>query len=197
MVANSTLEFLKTRRSVLARNMTEPGPSADGLRDILSAATRVPDHGKLAPWHLVVLQDEARTSLGQIGADALFAKEDEKRVDAYATSAAQFLRAPCVIAVLACPKTHPKIPRSEMILSAGAVCMTLLTAAQSLGFAAQWLTGDVAYEPAVLKALGGQSGDEIAGFIYIGTPAQAPSERARPALDDVVHFGLPNLSSGQ
>ena len=192
MVANSTLEFLKTRRSVLARNMTTPGPSHDVLRDILSAATRVPDHGKLAPWRLVVLQDEARSTLGQIAAEALFAEAD-KTSEAYATSAAQFLRAPCVISVLACPKAHPKILRSEMVLSAGAVCMTLLTAAQSLGFAAQWLTGDVAYEPAVLQALGGQSGDEIAGFLYIGTAVEAPSERARPALDDVVHFGLPDL----
>ena len=190
MVENSTLEFLKTRRSVLARNMEEPGPSADVLREILTAATRVPDHGKLAPWRLVVLQEEARATLGKIAADALAVQAVDKSVDAYASSAAQFLRAPCVIAVLACPKAHPKIPRSEMILSAGAVCMTLLTAAQSLGFAAQWLTGDVAYEPAVLQCLGGHAGDEIAGFIYIGTPTQAPSERARPALDDVVQFGL-------
>ena len=197
MVSNSTLEFLKTRRSVLARNMTTPGPSADVLRDILSAATRVPDHGKLAPWRLVVLQDEARVSLGKIAADALFAREEDKSVDAYATSAAQFLRAPCVIGVLACPRAHPKIPRSEMILSAGAVCMTLLTAAQSVGFAAQWLTGEVAYEPSVLQALGGEVSDEIAGFIYIGTATEAPSERARPALDDVVTFGLPNLGSPQ
>jgi nitroreductase len=190
MVENSTLEFLKTRRSVLARNMVEPGPSADVLREILTAATRVPDHGKLAPWRLVVLQEGARAALGKIAADALAGQAEDKSVDAYASSAAQFLRAPCVIAVLACPKAHPKIPRSEMILSAGAVCMTLLTAAQSLGFAAQWLTGDVAYEPAVLQCLGGQAGDEIAGFIYIGTPTQAPSERARPALNDVVQFGL-------
>jgi nitroreductase len=190
MVENSTLEFLKTRRSVLARNMVEPGPSADVLREILTAATRVPDHGKLAPWRLVVLQEEARAALGKIAADALAGQAADKSVDTYASSAAQFLRAPCVIAVLACPKAHPKIPRSEMILSAGAVCMTLLTAAQSLGFAAQWLTGDVAYEPAVLQCLGGQAGDEIAGFIYIGTPTQAPSERARPALNDVVQFGL-------
>ena len=75
MVSNSTLEFLKTRRSVLARNMTTPGPSADVLRDILSAATRVPDHGKLAPWRLVVLQDEARVSLGKFAAAALFARD--------------------------------------------------------------------------------------------------------------------------
>jgi nitroreductase len=81
-----------------------------------------------------------------------------------------------------------------MILSAGAACMNLLTAAQSMGFAAQWLTGAAAYEDAVLKALGGnaggEDGDEIAGFIYLGSASEAPSDRARPDLDDIIRFGL-------
>lgn len=174
------LEFLKTRRSVLARNMTAPGPSSAMLREMLSVAARVPDHGKLAPWRFVVLEGPSRAALGKIAAAAL---DDE-------TVAGQFERAPCVVAVLACPKEHPKIPRSEMILSAGAVCMNLLTVAQSMGFAAQWLTGDTAYQPDVLSALGGAQGDEIAGFIYIGTAGEAPSDRARPKLDDIVQYGL-------
>ncbi len=175
-----TIEFLQKRRSVMARNMTGPGPDAQQLETLLGIAARVPDHGKLAPWRFVVLQGDARGKLGAIAAAAL---DDE-------TVTAHYERAPCVIAVLACPVTHPKIPRSEMILSAGAVCMNLLTAAQSMGFAAQWLTGAAAYEDAVLKALGGKTGDEIAGFIYLGTASEPPSERARPALDDIVRHGL-------
>ena len=176
------LEFMKTRRSVLARNMTAPGPSAAMLREILGVAARVPDPGKLAPWRFVVLEGPSRAALGRIAAEAL--GDDD------GTAAQQFDRAPCVVAVLATPVAHPKIPRVEMIYSAGAVCMSLLMAAQSLGFAAQWLTGPAAYEQAVLSALGGKAGDEIAGFIYIGTAVEAPSERARPKLDDIVQYGL-------
>ncbi len=175
-----TVDFLQKRRSVMARNMTGPGPDAQQLETLLSIGARVPDHGKLAPWRFIVLQGEARGKLGAIAAAAL---DDE-------TIAGHYERAPCVVAVLACPVEHPKIPRSEMILSAGAACMNLLTAAQSMGFAAQWLTGAAAYEDAVLKALGGETGDEIAGFIYIGTPSEPPSERARPALEDIVRHGL-------
>ena len=175
-----TTEFLKKRRSVLARNMTAPGPDDAQLRELLGIAARVPDHGKLAPWRFVVLQGDARAKLGNIAAAAL---GDDSLTDDYK-------RAPCVVAVLACPKEHPKIPRSEMILSAGAACMNLLTGAQAMGFAAQWLTGAAAYEEAVLRALGGALDDEIAGFIYIGTASEPPSERARPELDDVVSFGL-------
>ena len=185
----SMLDFLKTRRSVLARNMVAPGPDSDRLRELLAAAARVPDHGKLAPWRFVVLEHEARGELGRIAAESV-APDD---ADA---AAVQFERAPCVVAVLATPKPHPKIPRSEMILSAGAACMTLLIAAQAAGFAAQWLTGAAAYAPQVLAALGGKEGDEIAGFIYIGTASEPPSERARPDFDDVVSFGLPQPSAG-
>ena len=150
------------------RNMTAPGPDDAQLRELLGIAARVPDHGKLAPWRFVVLQGDARAKLGKIAAAAL---GDDSLADDYE-------RAPCVVAVLACPKEHPKIPRSEMILSAGAACMNLLTGAQAMGFAAQWLTGAAAYEEAV-RALGGAQGDEIAGFIYIGTASEPPSERAR------------------
>jgi nitroreductase len=134
---------------------------------------RVPDHGKLAPWRFVVLEGDARGRLGAIAAAAL---GDE-------SVAADYERAPCVVAVLACPVAHPKIPRSEMILSAGAACMNLLTAAQAAGFAAQWLTGAAAYEDAVLRALGGNvggtDGDEIAGFHLYGHSAAKRRANAR------------------
>lgn len=180
MAQAEMLEFLAKRRSVLARNMSAPGPTDADLRAMLEVAMRVPDHGKIAPWKFVVLKDDDRAALGDIAAQAL-GDED---------AAAQFMRAPVVVAVLATPKAHPKVPRSEQILSAGAACMNLLTAAQSQGFAAQWLTGPAAYEDAVKSALGGGADDEIAAFIYLGTALETPSERARPLYEDVVQTGL-------
>ena len=182
MAQADMLAFLAKRRSVLARNMSAPGPSDAALRAMLDVAMRVPDHGKIAPWKFIILAGEARAALGQIAADAL-GDED-------GSVAAQFTRAPIVVAVLATPKQHPKVPRSEQILSAGAACMNLLLAAQSQGFAAQWLTGPAAYAPAVKAALGGGEGDEIAAFIYMGTADEAPKERARPAYEDIVQTGL-------
>lgn len=186
MAQAEMLEFLTTRRSVLARNMTAPGPSGDALRAMLEVAMRVPDHGKLAPWKFIVLEGDERAALGVIAAEALGGEDAAAKEEA----AAQFTRAPVVVAVLATPKAHPKVPRSEQILSAGAACMNLLTAAQSQGFAAQWLTGPAAYEDSVKAALGGGANDEIAAFIYLGTAVEAPSERGRPAYEDVVQTGL-------
>ena len=94
-----------------------------------------------------------------------------------------------VIAVISSPVQHKSIPKWEMQLSAGAVCTTLLYAAQSLDYAAQWLTEWYSYNQKMLKTLGGKPGKEkIAGFIYIGEKVTAPMERIRPNFDTVVSY---------
>ena len=193
MQDNPVLSFLAERRSVLARNMSGPGPDRAMLEMLLSIAMRVPDHGKLNPWRLVVVQDDDRIELGDIAARELAAVNAE--LEEVEAARAQFLRAPCIVAVLACPRAHPNIPRSEQLYSAGAVCMMLVTAARAAGFAAQWLTGAAAYNGEVLSRLGGGVDDEIAGFIYLGSCAEKPTERARPNFADIACFGLPDTSS--
>jgi nitroreductase len=76
-----------------------------------------------------------------------------------------------------------------MHLSAGAMCQNVLTAALALGYAAQWVTEWYSYNEALLKELGGAAEhDKFAGFIYIGGKNEAPSERRRPVLSDIVEY---------
>jgi nitroreductase len=87
------------------------------------------------------------------------------------------------------PVSHPKIPFWEMQLSSGAVCSNLLVAAQSLGYAAQWLTEWYAYNNSMIKELGGNpETDKIAGFIYIGDKDKTPIERRRPNKEKVIRY---------
>ena len=44
--------------------MTGPGPDPEQLEAILTAAIRVPDHGKLVPWRFILFEDEARERMG-------------------------------------------------------------------------------------------------------------------------------------
>ena len=74
--------------------------------------------------------------------------------------------------MLSSPRTESHIPLWEQELSAGAACMNLLHAAHAMGFAGGWLTGWAAYSDAVRDAFGAAP-ERIAGFIFIGTPAQA------------------------
>ena len=50
---NDTIALLRRRRSVPLAVMTGPGPTPQELTTILTIASRVPDHGKLAPWRFV------------------------------------------------------------------------------------------------------------------------------------------------
>jgi nitroreductase len=90
------------------------------------------------------------------------------------------------VAVVSRAAPHPKIPEWEQVLSAGAVGMNLLHAANAIGFGAVWLTGPFAYDRGALDALGLAPHEKIVGFVHIGTPRQHQEERARPALSDIV-----------
>ncbi len=184
------LDFLKTRRSVTAKKMTRGNVTKDHLRQILEAGIRVPDHGALKPWKLKVIKGAAQKQLDQ---EVIFAEFIKANPDASAETQSieknRFQRADTVIAVISSPVEHKSITEWEMHLSAGAVCTTLLYAAQSLDYAAQWLTEWYAYNDNLLQRLGGVPGkDRIAGFIYIGEKTSTPIERTRPEFDSVVSY---------
>ena len=184
------LDFLKTRRSVTAKKMTRGNVTEDHLRQILEAGIRVPDHGALKPWKLKVIKGAKQKQLDD---EVIFAEFIKANPDASPETQLieknRFQRADTVVAVISSPVEHKSITEWEMNLSAGAVCTTLLYAAQSLGYAAQWLTEWYAYSDNVLRKLGGAPGkDRIAGFIYIGEKTSTPIERTRPDFDSVVSY---------
>ena len=166
--------------------MTAPGPSEDQLDVLLTAASRVPDHGKLFPWRFIVFAGEARRRMGAILAECLIASEPQATPERVDQERQRFLRAPVVIAVISRVRESIPIPEWEQILSAGAVCQNLLMAAHAMGFVANWITEWCAYNPMVKDRLGLKSGERIAGFIYIGTSAIPPEERVRPEIDKIV-----------
>jgi nitroreductase len=180
------LDYLRRRRSGSAKAMTGPGPSRDQLEAILAAAARVPDHGKLFPWRFLVIEGEARLRLGEAMA-AIFARRNPEAItELVDAERRRFARAPVVAAVISTAKPGLKIPEWEQILSAGAVCQTLLIAAHAAGFAANWLTEWMAYDEEARGVLGMAPGERVAGFIYIGTNAKVLDERPRPDLGAIV-----------
>jgi nitroreductase len=182
---STPLDLLLTRRSGKARDMVSPGPNPEQLETMLRIASRVPDHGKLAPWRFILIGQDAREKLADVIEQAYRAeKPDAGRLEVQAMR--DFARqAPTLVVVMSRPNNDSHIPRWEQELSAGAVCMNLILAAHAEGFVANWLTGWPTYSPAVRDALG-EPGEQIAGFIFIGTAAKPLEERPRPALDDIV-----------
>ena len=178
----SAFEQISQRRSVKAMDLQAPGPNSEQLQELLNAAARVPDHGKLGPWRFLCFQDEARQVFGDHLAQRFCALKPTAPEAAVAAERARFMRAPVVIGVISNAQTHPKIPQWEQLLSAGAVCQNLLVAANLLGFAAQWLTEWYAYDEVIDQLLGLNEGERVAGFVYIGSANAKPDERQRPDL---------------
>src|SRR5690606_26628324 len=91
---------------------------------------------------------------------------------------------PLAVGVVSAP-TEGQIPEWEQMMSAGAVCTLLLTAAAAMGYGANWITDWYAYAPEALSILGVGDGERMAGFLYIGTAAEPPLERVRPEAADL------------
>lgn len=174
-------DFLRTRRSHPAKTLVPPVPERGEIVELLTTAARSPDHGKLEPWRFVVLGRPALDRLAalvvEIGADRMAEEVDKQR--------RQYADADLVVAVISSPRPG-KIPRVEQVLSAGAVCLSLLNAALAAGWGANWLTGWAAYDGHFrAEGLGLMSFETVAGMIHIGTPSLAPQDRPRPDIEAI------------
>jgi nitroreductase len=180
----AALDFLLTRRSRPAKSLTLPVPDRAEVETLLTAAARTPDHGKLEPWRFIVLGRPALLRLAEAvpAAGARLGIEDDR----IAKMRSQFSDSHLAVAVVFSPKPSDKIPEFEQLLSAGAVCLSLLNATLAAGWGANWLTGWAAHDPEfVATHLGLAPQERIAGLIHIGTETAAPPDRPRPNLDAI------------
>jgi len=187
---SSALSLLETRRSGKPRDLVAPGPTSEELDRILNIAVRTPDHGKLSPWRLVVVDRKQRQALADLLARALPEHDPEATAAHYAKALEFAHQAPVMIVLISAPIRDHKIPVWEQQLSCGAVGMNLLHGAHALGYVGGWITGWQAYSERVRAAFC-EEGERIAGFIFLGTPARELEERPRPALTDLVRYWLP------
>ena len=108
MASPEALDFLLSRRSRPAKLLAAPAPGREELMRLLTAAARVPDHGKLEPWRFVVLEGAGRARFAAaIRARAPAAGQDADK------GALAFEQAPMAVAVIASPKPSDKIPAIE------------------------------------------------------------------------------------
>ena len=170
------LTHIAHRRSASAQALHAPGPNADELDAILRLAARAPDHGKLFPWRFIVLEGEAKACFATRLAALAGGQADPDK----ARQALRKLTAPpLAVAVISRVETG-KIPEWEQVLSAGSVCTLMLLAAQGFGYGANWITDWYSYDADATALLGLAANERVAGFVYVGTAAEAPLERVRP-----------------
>lgn len=184
--ASDTIALQTRRRSVPPVQLAAPGPDAEQLQTLLTIAARVPDHGKLAPWRFIVFEGDGRDRAGEIIAAVHARREPEAKPERLALERRRLSLAPAVVAVVSRAAPHVKIPEWEQLMSAGAVAMNLVVAANALGFVTAWLTEWFSYDAEVAAALGLAPQERFAGFVHIGRPTVAVEDRVRPDLDAIV-----------
>lgn len=182
------LDRLWHRRSTPAPTLRAPGPSPDEIELLIRIGFRVPDHGKLGPWRIVRFTPQSKAALvARLSALA------ESRGDGKAVAALQKLSIPPeALLVVSSPVFPYKKPLWEQQLSAAAVCQTLLIAAGALGYGANWITDWYSYDDEAKAILGLEDGENVAGWILIGTPSEPPLERERPDTASRVSWWSPD-----
>jgi len=176
------MEVLRTRYS--ASKLGEPAPSVEAVEAMLEAAARAPDHGRLRPWRLILIEGETRRALSELLAESLARRNPLAGEPVLTREREKALRAPLIIAVATRFDRSAKIPVVEQIVSAGCAAHGLMLAAFAQGLGAFWRTGEAAYDEAVKSALGIGAEDLIIGFIYVGTNTGTSPSRPRPAVQE-------------
>ena len=178
------LDLLLTRES--ATKLDAPAPSGAELDTMFASAVRAPDHGRLRPWRFIVIEPAKRARFGEVMADAMRRRDPNATDEALARERGKAMRAPMIVVVAAHVRTGHRIPAAEQIAAAAAATQNMMLAAHAMGYGAMWKTGEPAYDAGVKAAFGLDAGDEIVGFLYLGTAAAAGSNAPRPAPRDQV-----------
>lgn len=188
----NAIELLLKRQSTPV--LMAPSPSKDDLATLLAAGMRVPDHGGLKPWHFHVISGEGLQRLSDIYLKAISKElehsdlEAQAIIDKKAKTANMPFRAPMIIVISTNYVEHNKVPKQEQLIEAGCCAHAMQMAAFALGYGAMWRTGDLAYNDIVKAELGLEAGNDIAGFLYIGTPKKHNNEKPAKSFEEHVTY---------
>lgn len=179
--------LLEARQTILPKRLAAPGPDADQLRQILSAAAHAPDHDRKLPWRFVIVPERERERLAEVFARALLDR------DAHATAAQveqareKAYRSPLLM--LAVARLAPEgddVPDTERILSAGCAIQNILLVATALGFGSALTSGKAMRSAALRELFSLGPREEALCFISIGTPTASKPAPPRPGPQDYV-----------
>jgi nitroreductase len=174
------IDFMLKRNSAPIPELHEPAPSDGEIATMIRIATRVPDHGRLAPWRFILYRGRAREEIGEKLAELAEKREGPLTEARRNQEQTRFSRAPLVIGVISSPKENPKIPQWEMLLSGGMAAMNLMIAAKALGYGTNMITNWYSDVEEGRRILGLAPHERVVGFVHIGSYDGPAPERPRP-----------------
>ena len=180
-------DFFSSRRSISVKNLKYPGPNENQIMEILKNSFRVPDHGKLEPWRIVLITGDSKKNYTSI----MEKRGIEINIDPLKIekSKINLSKTPLIVTVICSPFNDSKIPEIEQILSCGALCLNILNNFLANGWGANWLTGWMANDKELGELAFNNSKNEfVAGYIYVGSFDENNPDRPRPNLDKKISY---------
>ncbi|HLN50208.1 MAG TPA: nitroreductase [Steroidobacteraceae bacterium] len=161
------LTAIESRSS--AARLVAPGPTPGDLARIIDAAGRAPDHGRLKPWHLLVLDQTTKERFATAAAQAKRARLASLSDQQLAAERERIMRSPTIVIVGCVVREHPKVPQIEQVIATAAAAQNLFLAAHDLGYGVMWKTGAAAYDLDVKTLVGLRVQDHIVAIMHLGT----------------------------
>lgn len=185
----SPIESLLTRTSLAGAFMKEPGPSDEELRQILGAAQRASDHGRLRPWRFFIVRPEHyEVFFDRLAEAATRVSGDPSKQEANREKYRLTARAPVLIVAAGKINTAHKVAAIEQAFAAAGAAQLVLNGAHALGYAAYLFSGMGVFDAQFKEQFGLAAQDHLLGFICIGTAA-GPGKPG-PKAEDAVREGL-------
>ncbi|MGC4029119.1 MAG: nitroreductase family protein [Steroidobacteraceae bacterium] len=190
----SAIDALLSRSSLAGAFLTAPAPSDAELRQILGAAQRAADHGRLRPWRFFVVRPQDYDAFYDRLAEAATRVQGdparyEQNRDKYRLTA----RAPLLVVAAAKIDPDHKIAPVEQAFAAAGATQLVLSAAHVLGYRAFLFSGAGVFDLPFKGSLGLAPHDHLIGFICIGT-ANGPGKPG-PSAEEAVRAGLEHTVS--
>ncbi len=189
----STIETIAARRSIRAFKDEDLDPK--NVNTILTAAARAPSGKNRQPWRFAVVQGAKREEMiaaMREGIAALKTKGMDTGSSEWTANVME--KAPLTVLIFNPYGIDPWLEHStdqifqELVdvQSVGAAIQNMLLAATELGIGSLWIA-DVFYAITELKTWANEKGQLVAAVSF-GVPDEAPGERPRKPLDEIVRF---------
>jgi nitroreductase len=195
------IDSLLSRNSLAGAFMAGPAPTDEELRQILGAAQRAADHGRLRPWRFFVVRPaDYEVFFDRMAAAATRRQGDPTRYEQNREKYRLTARAPLLVVAAAKIDTTHKVPAIEQAFAAAGATQLVLNGAHALGFAAFLFSGAGVFDAPFKAELGLGESDHLIGVICIGRPA-GPGKPG-PSAAEAVEAGLAStvkqwLASGE
>lgn len=183
------IDSLLSRTSLAGAFLQAPAPTDAELDQILGAAQRAADHGRLRPWRFFVVRPEHYEAFyDRLAEAATRVQGDPARYamnrDKYRLTA----RAPLLIVAAAKIDPAHKVAPIEQAFAAAGAAQLVLNAAHALGYGAFLFSGAGVFDGPFKASLGLAAHDHLIGFICVGT-ANGPGKPG-PSAEESVRDGL-------